>query len=288
MIFYPSDQSSNRTGIETNINDHYGIYTPFTTGLLDDYSGAAAAYSLRRLSSTYTGPAIRVRRASDNAEQDIEFDIEGNLNTGALASFCSGTDGFVKVWYDQSGNENDATQTATGSQPKIYDSVSGLIEEGSTGNEKPAVQFDGTAQYFDAPSIDSANLHSFVAYASDSNSTEQSVYNFRGTNNNCLGLNLGAAGRIGTNDDGIGKIITVDGQHLVSVNHGNDTLHFDSVAGTDSVSARSGTGFFIGSRGTIYYLDGSVQELILYTTNQDTNRTGIETNINNYYSIYTP
>ena len=26
ILFYPSDQSANRTGIETNINDHYGIY----------------------------------------------------------------------------------------------------------------------------------------------------------------------------------------------------------------------------------------------------------------------
>jgi len=26
VIFYPSDQSSNRTGIETNINDFYSIY----------------------------------------------------------------------------------------------------------------------------------------------------------------------------------------------------------------------------------------------------------------------
>jgi len=26
VIIYPSDQSANRIGIETNINDHYGIY----------------------------------------------------------------------------------------------------------------------------------------------------------------------------------------------------------------------------------------------------------------------
>ena len=78
--------------------------------LLDDYSGAAAAYSLRLLSSTYTGYAIRVRRASDNAEQDIGF-VNNELDTSTLTSFCSGTNGFVKTWYDQSGNGNDATQT---------------------------------------------------------------------------------------------------------------------------------------------------------------------------------
>ena len=37
-----------------------------TANLLDSYSGAAAAYSLRKLKSSYTGSAIRVRRSSDH------------------------------------------------------------------------------------------------------------------------------------------------------------------------------------------------------------------------------
>ena len=41
--------------------------------LLDTYSGAAVAYSLRKIKSTYNGYAIRVRRASDNTSQDIGF-----------------------------------------------------------------------------------------------------------------------------------------------------------------------------------------------------------------------
>jgi len=40
---------------------------------LDSYTNAGAAYSLRKLSKTYSGPAIRVRRSSDNLEQDIGF-----------------------------------------------------------------------------------------------------------------------------------------------------------------------------------------------------------------------
>jgi hypothetical protein len=91
--------------------------------LLDNYPGAVAAYSLRKLDKDYTGDAIRVRRASNNTEQDIGFDANGDLDTSALATFCSGTDGFVKTWYDQSGNGNDATQTTTSAQPKIYDSI---------------------------------------------------------------------------------------------------------------------------------------------------------------------
>ena len=39
--------------------------------LLDLYPSAAAAYSVRKLSNGYSGSAIRVRRSSDNTEQDI-------------------------------------------------------------------------------------------------------------------------------------------------------------------------------------------------------------------------
>jgi hypothetical protein len=54
--------------------------------LLDTYGGSAVAYSLRKLSSTYSGSAIRVRRSSDNAEQDINF-VGGDLDTQSLLDF---------------------------------------------------------------------------------------------------------------------------------------------------------------------------------------------------------
>jgi hypothetical protein len=57
------------------------------TYLLDTYTGASAAFSLRKLISTYTGPVVRVRRSNDNAEQNIEFGSDGGLNTTALLSF---------------------------------------------------------------------------------------------------------------------------------------------------------------------------------------------------------
>ena len=54
------------------------VVTPYLTTLLDSYSGAAAAYSLRKLSATWSGSAIRVRRSSDNTEMNIGFDAELN------------------------------------------------------------------------------------------------------------------------------------------------------------------------------------------------------------------
>ena len=111
IILYTSDKSSVRTSIESNIGGYFTQNTP----LLDTYSGAAAAYSLRLLDSTaYVGSAIRVRRSSDNTEQDIGFNVFGELDTVSLLAFAGTGDAFVKTWYDQSGNSNDATQTNDG------------------------------------------------------------------------------------------------------------------------------------------------------------------------------
>ena len=124
-------------------------------GLLDTYSGAAAAYSLRKLRSAYTGSSIKVRRASDNTEQDIGF-VNNELDTTSLASFCSGTNGFVTTWYDQSGNGNDATQTTASDQPQIVSSGSVILDNG-----KPSIQFDNTNDFLNTSTFTSLSNASY-------------------------------------------------------------------------------------------------------------------------------
>lgn len=58
----------------------------------------------RRIVTSYNGALIRVRRASDNAQQDIGFDASGNLNTAALAAFVGSSQGFLTRVYDQAYN----------------------------------------------------------------------------------------------------------------------------------------------------------------------------------------
>lgn len=81
----------------------------------------AAAYSTRHLRSAYAGSAIRVRRSSDNTEQDIGF-VSEDLDTASLAAFVGAGNGFLTKWYDQSGNANDMVQATAGSQPGIRSS----------------------------------------------------------------------------------------------------------------------------------------------------------------------
>lgn len=75
VVLYTSDKSTDRTDIEENIGDYYTQNTP----LLDTYSGAAAAYSLRKLRTAYTGDAVEVYNGSSYA--DIGFNVFGELDT---------------------------------------------------------------------------------------------------------------------------------------------------------------------------------------------------------------
>ena len=52
----------NPFGIYTGNRSNFGMFNPDKLLL----AGTGAAYSLRQLSTTYTGNAIRVRRALDN------------------------------------------------------------------------------------------------------------------------------------------------------------------------------------------------------------------------------
>lgn len=92
-----------------------------TVPYVDTYVTASdirQVYGLERLISTYSGSAIRVRRSSDNTEQDIGF-VDNVLDTASLASFVGAGSGFIRTWYDQSGNADDLIQTTASSQPRI-------------------------------------------------------------------------------------------------------------------------------------------------------------------------
>ncbi len=116
-------------------------------GVLDlIFAIASVAYGLRRLRRLYTGFCIRVKRSSDNAQLDIGFDSQGNLDILALLAFVGTGSGFVTIWYDQSGNGRNATQTTAGSQPRIVNN--GVLQ---TEGGKPAILLDGVDDSLASP-----------------------------------------------------------------------------------------------------------------------------------------
>ncbi len=84
---------------------------------LDLVSGAAAAYSTRKLRSAYAGSAVKVRRVSDSVTQNIGFSAN-DFDSGAFTTFIGGSTGTANIVYDQA-NANDATQGTTGNQPAV-------------------------------------------------------------------------------------------------------------------------------------------------------------------------
>ncbi len=90
-----------------------------TALLLDGFTATVqAAYSVRKLRTAYAGLCLRKRRSSDSTTADIGF-ASGGLDTTALLAFCGSGDGFVSIWYDQSGMGQDLAKTAAGQQPQI-------------------------------------------------------------------------------------------------------------------------------------------------------------------------
>ena len=283
VILYLTDQSANRFAIEANINANYLIYDQSPTGLLATYPGAAAAYSLRQLIST-ARLAIAVRRDSDDAVLGIGF-VNGELDTTTLASFCSGTNGYVSVWFDQSGNGNDARMLATSLQPKIYDSVTGVVTE----NGKAAVEgiLSGSYLNLNSPIIGESDYSIYTAH-----SFESSKMLFGGTSPT-IGLwdisgglyqrfdnntNFSLSGSFVTGDRVLSYQNRVSGSLEIAANGQASTTGTNTATFTINVLL---AGFGIGYRYT-----GRAQEFIFYDSDQSANRAGIETNINAFYSIY--
>lgn len=78
------------------------------------------AVGLRKLTSSYAGAGVRVRRVSDDVEQDIGFDGEG-LDWTAASAFQGASSLRVVTWYDQSGNGKNMGAAATASRQPVLD-----------------------------------------------------------------------------------------------------------------------------------------------------------------------
>ena len=103
------------------------------------FPGAAAAYSLRQLNNDGNFNVVKVRRGSDDTVRDF---TAGEVANGTLGLFIGAGDGFVEVWYDQSGNGLHAAQPTTSKQPKIANNGS-IITAGGVA----AIDFDGVSAW---------------------------------------------------------------------------------------------------------------------------------------------
>jgi hypothetical protein len=105
---------------------------PSYQGPGDIVTGAIGWWGLRAYSSTTAGTkAVRLRRDSDQAEQDFNTLASGSLDTASIATFKGSANLFVVDLYDQAGT-NNAVQTTASSQPPFTLAPTPLIDTGTS------------------------------------------------------------------------------------------------------------------------------------------------------------
>jgi hypothetical protein len=103
---------------------HHGLLFIGQSGggsYIDDYISPYGVWSAtKKLIRSYNGPAIRVRRSTDNAEQNIAYSSD-MLDTAALLSFIGSASGYVTKIYQQVSSLTgaDLAQPTASRQPRI-------------------------------------------------------------------------------------------------------------------------------------------------------------------------
>ena len=259
-------------------------------GILDTYTNAQVAFSLRRLSVNYTGNLITVRRDSDNTPQDIGYNSNNELDTVALLAHVGSGNGFVTTWYDQSGNVSDATQATASSQFKIVDA--GVVNLSSG---KPSLLVgENNAQLISTASITESSERSqfcvlekigphygsssaiYLQYGPPYLQMYVPVNEFTYYN----GANIGLTGTNFTS--GIPQLINTN----QGTSSGNAYLDGQNIPVSIGGATGNVTGSIILGGFLTNGMNGNMSEYINWVGDRSTDRAGIENNINAFYTIY--
>jgi hypothetical protein len=261
--------------------------------VLDLLGTAAAAYGLRKMRSAYAGAALRVRRASDDAEQDIGFDGE-SLDWADAISFKGASAITVVLWYDQSGNARNLDALANNREP-VLDTSTELINFDGSDDLFRTANFDlsGTnaVSVFFAGKVDAAAAQ-FVAQVFDGSGANIATIQDNGSllvAHQVVGGN--ANNKYGTTDTTARVYAAVFDRSQAGA---SDTkFYWDGVDQTNTSSATDVSGNFSAtSQIQVAENNGaaigniSAYELILIASAvNDTDRNDAEANIATYYGL---
>lgn len=269
-------------------------------------STSAGCYSVRRLSCSYAGNCMTVRRSSDNTTQNIGFTTNGDLDTTSLKTFVGAGSGYVTTWFDQSGNSRNASQATSGSQPRIVNA--GTIDRL---NGVPAIYFGGLS--YGLHTANASNIYNTAACFNgvakvSTDLTYNAIVNKTGTagsNNIPAPLDFYNAQLVvgnGTNYTFVGSSQTfnaakgysiwtyqVNGTNANGVNAWCNSTQVITNQ-TASYCGDKNTGLYIGSRADgVTGLNGWVSEIVTFgSIPSSTDRAYLEYTQGKYYGISGP
>jgi hypothetical protein len=257
-----------------------------TSLLLDTYTGATVAYSLRRLRTAYTGNAIRVRRSSDNAEQDFGF-VSNVLDTASLLTFCGAGNGFITTWYDQSGNANNATQATAASQAQIVSSGAVITDPNTS---KISTTWSSDFYTFTGVAVTQTMLMSAVVNRTLTNnalaplgttSTNPYLFSWSTTGNIVSRIGATATTHESTNT-------TVGAYILSALRDGADVVKAfrNTTALTTGTNTGTGINFIRFGTAAGFNTTGRMVEMIHWNNDKESSRADIVTNQNTYWDVY--
>lgn len=258
--------------------------------LLDTYTSANMAFSMFKMRAAYSGDCLRVRRSSDNTEQDIGF-VNNYLDTTSLLSFVGVGDGFVVKWYDQSGNARDLSRTTSAvAQPQIVSSGALITRNGI------AVMSATTTQSLTL-AVGLIYNTSYSWWFSVEKDATGNQYMAGRDGVNALYLDYGTSQYIGNaNPITISPALSINTFRLISgiyqfpntnftVNIYSNGTSLGSASGTTTIGSNRG-GFQVLPYSSSRTAKVTFNELIIWTTDQMSNRANIESNIKTRNSIY--
>jgi hypothetical protein len=285
----------------------HGILAKSSTNplLLDVYSGAVAAYSLRKLRNAYNGYAVRVVKFPDQSSMDIGFDTNGNFDVNSLNTFLgSAFYASISIWYDQSGNGYNATQTTFGNQPYIrYNGVNNTLN----GKIILSTNITNGLRCLETPISNLQNrpisiITSGKISALANNAYGNTSFYIGGTSNagggsryEMVAADTGYYSQIRGTSTSILQS-SFSNNAFINQAHFNSTILTSRFNGTDNSTSINDSGQFSTSSNFVLMSAPSNQSLfsanigmfetIFYLNDKTNDRIGIENNINTYYAIY--
>ena len=291
---------------------------PYTPPL--DANNAAAAYSIRKLRTDYDGACLRIssENSGGGTTKDVGFDSNGYLDIAELYE-----NSYVIIWYDQTGNSNHLDRSSgTNIQPQlqissVLNEVNGKAALSFIGSKRMNVPsstatfkflHDGTkssvvsVQQFGT----SANPNSMMFLWGTGIGTGQTgaYFLFRdafGDNNSLLqGVARGVSGQPAVEWAAPNESLTPNIQTLIYneidpsnataedryITQENDGASLKGNTNTNPPSiANSTLDLTIGVLGS-FPLVGFIQEIIFFDTDQSGNKATLQSNINDYFTIY--